>query len=299
MTTLLAAIMIGIRAALSHPLLFPDDDANGPYPAVILVHGTASFRVASASTQAHWASHGFVVMSADHPDLCLGDVIAACRFVPQKPTHLSTDVDSEISALTNPTDTLSFLAGHVDMTRIALVDHSAGAYYVGQFSDKPHVQVIIELSGTTATTASASLKSTLFVSGLDDTVLPYASGTGIGSILYGGPQLSAYDGSPAPKRIFGITGGGHLTVTDLRQTNDAGKNAMQVMQERGVGGTTCLAILPSLFDCGTIDWKTGVGIVSDITTGVLEEVLHCQNRVSMISDIKSRHAEVGDFREAL
>jgi hypothetical protein len=43
----------------------PLDQAHGPYPIVINIHGTASFRIANGSTLAHWASRGFVVLSAD------------------------------------------------------------------------------------------------------------------------------------------------------------------------------------------------------------------------------------------
>jgi hypothetical protein len=275
----------------------PIDDAHGPYPAVILVHGTASFRLASASTQANWASHGFIVMAADHPDLCLYDMIANCTtLIPLAPTTLSRDVDAEIAALNSPTGQLAFLAGHVDMNRIALAGHSAGAYNVGQWSSKPNVQVIIELDGTMVVAKSSSLKSTLFVGGMADTVLPYEPGWGAGSILYGGSQVQAYEGSPVIKRIVGVAGGGHLTPTNLCQPNDQGQVALNVSIEYQV---SCVSDLESLNDCGTTDWKKGVDITSDITTGVLEETLHCQDRAAVISAIKSRHPEVGDFRETL
>lgn len=275
----------------------PIDDQNGPYPVVILVHGTAAFRLASASTQAHWASHGFIVMAADHPDLCLNDMIANCTtLIPIAPMTLSSDVDAEIAALKNPINELAFLSGHVDMSRIALGGHSAGAYNVGQWSSKPNVQVIIEMDGTMAVTKSSSLKSTLFVGGMNDLVLPYETGTGFGSVLYPGTQVSAYNGSPVIKRIVGAAGGGHLVPTNLCQPNKQGKIALDVSIEYNVN---CAQYLQSLNDCGTLDWKKGVDITSDITTGVLEETLHCQDRAAVISAIKSRHAEVGDFRETL
>ncbi|MBN1653563.1 MAG: hypothetical protein JXA30_07280 [Deltaproteobacteria bacterium] len=277
----------------------PIDADHGPYPAVILMHGTASFRIASATTQAHWASRGFIVMAADHPNLCLKDMIALCATViPLSPLTLSTDIDAEIAALQNPSGSLSFLAGHVDTTRIALAGHSAGAYAVAQYSNKPNVQMVILLSGTMPVAPSVSLKSVLFVSGLDDLVLPYEFGIGLGTILYGGPQMLAYEGSPTPKRILGITGGGHLAVTDLCQTNANGETPMDVMLDPTVG-VGCVGILPLLFDCGTINWKTGVDIVSDITVAALEETLHCKDRSSAISSIASRHPEVGDLRESL
>ncbi len=54
----------------------PVDTTHGPYPAVIFIHGTGSFRVASLSTMTQWASRGFVVAAADHPGMFLTDYLA-------------------------------------------------------------------------------------------------------------------------------------------------------------------------------------------------------------------------------
>jgi pimeloyl-ACP methyl ester carboxylesterase len=175
----------------------PLDDEHGPYPVVIFVHGTASFRVGSFTTQALWASRGFVVVAADHPGLYLGDYLgSSCgNIVPTE--DLSADVDAEITALTTPTGDLAFLASHIDMQRLALAGHSAGAYAVAQYSTKPGVQMVIPLSGTRAVARSSTLKSVLYVSGIDDTVLPYSPGrTGVGTILYPGNGTDAYTASP-------------------------------------------------------------------------------------------------------
>ena len=110
----------------------------------------------------------------------------------------------------------------------------------------------------------------MFVAGIADTVLPYnPGGPGLGLVYFpgNGSQREAYDATPARKRILGITAGGHLTPTELCQTNNNGQTAMQVMQARGVA---CLGLIPSLFDCGTINWEKGIGIVNDLTAGVLE-----------------------------
>jgi dienelactone hydrolase len=276
----------------------PIDDGHGPYPAVILVHGTASFSVASAGTMAHWASRGFIAMAADHPLLNFADQITTCPLIPNVSTTLGAEVDAEIAALKSPSGALAPLAGKIDMSRIGLAGHSAGAYNVADFSNKPGVEVVIALSGTLAIKASSSLKSSLFVGGIADTVLPYnPGGPGIGLIYFpgNGSQRQAYDATTGRKRIVGITAGGHLAPTELCQTNAAGQTAIQVAQARGVA---CLGLIPALFDCGTINWEKGVEIVNDITAGVLEETLHCQDRATEISAIKSRHAEVGEFLEA-
>ncbi len=285
----------------------PIDDAHGPYPAVILVHGTASFAEASATPMAHWASRGFIVIAANHPTLYFTDQVAACAAIPLVSDTLGAEVDAEIAALTSPSGDLAFLAGHVDMSRIALAGHSAGAYNVAQFTGKPGVEVVIALSGNMDVKPSSSLKSSLFISGLSDAVLPFnPGGAGIGIVYYpgiplDGSQSGAYGASPPRKRIIGITGGGHLTVTDLCQTNNNGQNAMEVMQARGVG---CLGMIPMLFDCGPIgaqvDWKLGIDIVADATTAVLEETLHCKpQRTSILTNFQSRYSQIGHFAEEL
>jgi hypothetical protein len=274
----------------------PLDGAHGPYPVVILVHGTGAFRV--ASTQSQWASRGFVVVAAEHPNLYLTDYMAfGCgQTVPA--LDLSGDVDAEIQNVGATAGDLAFLSGHVDMKHVALVGHSAGAYNVAQFTNKPNVEAVIPLSGTHAVNPGPALKSVAFIGGMADTVLGYSAATGIGQLLYPGSQLGSYMQSPGPpvkKRILGITGGGHLAVTDLCQKNSQGKNPIEVAQANGVCG---LGLLPQLFDCGTVDRETGVKAVNDLSTAVLEETLHCQDRAATISAVKSRNSVVGDFQEA-
>jgi hypothetical protein len=281
----------------------PLDEEHGPYPVVIFVHGTASFRLGSWSTQALWASRGFVVAAADHPGLFLGDYLGSSCGIATPNQDLSADADDEIEALTAPSGDLAFLANHIDVKRLAFAGHSAGAYAVADFSTKPGVQIIIPLSGTKAVARSSTLKAVLYVSGIDDAVLPYRpGGTGIGSILYPGNGTSAYNASPGPpavkKRILGITGGGHLVVTDLCQTGPTGKSDLDTAAAHGVCGASSLNGL-GLADCGSIDHTKGTKIVNDITTGVLEETLQCQNRAAAIAAVKSRFPEVGDFQEAV
>jgi hypothetical protein len=279
----------------------PLDATHGPYPVVILVHGTGAFRVASAPTQAHWASRGFVVVAAEHPNLYLTDMIeAGCGSLGEPALDLEGDVDSEIETLASAAGPVAFLKDHIDMTRIGLAGHSAGAFAVAQFGSKPGVQVIIPLAGTHAVLPSSTVKSSMYVSGFDDTVLPYEVGAGIGSLLYPGTSVDAYNESPGPptakKRLVAIAGGGHLAVTDLCQDNALGDNPMEVAQNNGVCG---LGLLPSLFDCGTVERVAGLGVVNDASAAALEETLHCHDRTAVISAIKDRHTGlVADLREA-
>ena len=282
----------------------PIDADHGPYPVVIMVHGTASFRLGSWSTQALWASRGFVVVAGDHPNLYLADYLAGNGCGQTAPAlDLSGDVDSEIQALVTPTGDLMFLSGHLDMTRLGLAGHSAGAYNVAQFSSKPNVQLVMPLAGTHSVDMSSTLKEVLFVSGIADSVLSYKPPqSGVGGLLYPGTDTDAYTASPGPpavkKRLVGITGGGHLVVTDLCHKNAQGMSDLDVANAHGVCGASNLIAL-NLADCGTVDPDKGIQVVNDVTTSALEETLTCQNRDARWSGLMMRDSLVGDFHEAV
>jgi predicted esterase len=279
----------------------PIDDGHGPYPWVVFVHGLGSFRAGSLSTEALWASRGFVVVAADHPGAYLADYLAANGCAQIAPAmDLNGDVDSEIAAVTTATGDLSFLAGRVDLSRLALSGHSSGAVAVAGFGDKPGVQVIMPLAGTSAVRGSQSLKSVLFVAGMSDNVLPYAPGTlGVGSALYPGNDTDAYTGSAGPaavrKRLVGISGGGHLNVSDLCQTNPQGQAPLAVAQAHGVCGVDSVL---ALADCGIVDRASAVQVVNAATAAALEETLQCQERSATFAALRTRYPTIGDYKEA-
>jgi dienelactone hydrolase len=279
----------------------PLDVAHGPYPVVFFVHGTTSFREASYTLTAHWASHGFVVVAADHPGMNLSDFLKAssCNQKTTGAQDVERDVDEEIAALSDPAGDIAFLRGHVDMQRIALSGHSQGAWLTAKMSSKPNVQLVMPLATTTGTSLSPTLKSTFILAGVDDTVIPYAlGGMGIANLLSPGSDEAAFAASPgkpqAIKRLVGVKGAGHLLMTDLCRTNADGKNSIQLAQQYGVCGIT---IQPAIFDCNKIDVDRGLTIVGDATTAALEETLHCQDRAQRIKDLPKRYPEVTDYRE--
>jgi dienelactone hydrolase len=264
----------------------PIDASHGPYPGVIFIHGTGSFRTASLSTMTQWASRGFVVMAADHfgmylTDFLAGSSLGACMGsgVLQ---NLGRDVDAMIAGLTMRSAELAFLGSSVDMTRIGISGHSQGAWNAASFSTKPNVQVDMPIATSNAgVSASPSLKSVLIVSGMSDSV-----------VAYSGDQ-AAYAASPAPKRLVGITGADHVDVTDLCwEKNPNGKRAIDVATEAGVCGAIFLSTLAK---CGTTDPKVTIGIVNAVTTAALEETLHCADRKTFFAGLQTRYPQVGEF----
>jgi len=273
----------------------PLDSGHGPYPAVIFLHGTGSFRSASASVMTQWASRGFVAVAADHAGLFLTDFLVTVSVgqctggsgVAYGSQNLSADVDAMIAALTNKTGGFSFFGSSVDMSRIGIGGHSQGASNAAQYSTKPNVEIdmpLADLGGTVVSSAPA-LKSVLLVGGMADTVVPYSS------------DMSAYSGSPAPKRLVGITGANHLDVTDLCwKTNASGQTAIQVAGQYGVCGASVLA---NLAKCGTLSpTSVGPSIVSYATTAALEETLHCADRSAAFSGMQAKYPQIGDFQHS-
>jgi predicted dienelactone hydrolase len=258
----------------------PLDATHGPYPVIVFVHGTASFRHQSLSIVTHWASRGFVVVAVDHPGLKLGDTLAqACGGSPPA-QHISEDIDAEIAAVSAASGELAFLAGHVDMTRVAVAGHSAGANAAVAASTKPGVQVVIPMAGNQATTAGASL----YLGGTADQIVSW------------GQTMTAFGGAVKPKRLVGITNGGHLTFSDLCTTkNAAGQDLLQVANAHMVCGAQLAGFL---FDCDPshIDGPTGWAIINDATSAVLENALQCNTGASL-AGLMHRHPEVATVEE--
>jgi dienelactone hydrolase len=287
----------------------PIDAEHGPYPVVFFVHGTASFRIASASTMTHWASRGFVVVAADYPGMFLADMLAStleCLLPTTGLQDVPGDINTQIQALSAPSGSLAFLAGRVDMTRVGLSGHSQGACITATLSTLANVRIVLPMAGSAPVAPSSSLRALMYIGGIDDKVIGYNAPL-IGNVvcpLFSTSDTAAYQASPGPpavtKRLAGIAGGGHLVMTDLCQTNALGRNAIQEAQADGVCGINSAVIigLPALFDCGTIDMASGINAVNYATTAALEEALMCKDRSAQFANIKTSIPSITDFQEA-
>ena len=289
----------------------PLDNDHGPYPVVVFIHGTASFRVASASTNAHWASRGIVVLAADYPGLGLSDQLAVttdCSLPTSGTQNIQSDVSLQLAALKSPSGDAQFLAGHIDAARVGISGHSQGACIAATLSTDSGVHIVISLDGATNTATSSTLESVMYLSGMADQVIGYDS-LEIGSFICPTGSISsksAYQASPGPpkvkKRLVGITGGGHLVPTDLCRKNPQGKIATEESKADGVCGVDSAANgvgLTALSDCGTIDWEKGVGVVNYATAAALEETLLCQDRSKQFASMKTNVPLIGEFLETV
>jgi hypothetical protein len=265
----------------------PIDDAHGPYPVIVFVHGTASFRTQSLPHVTHWASRGFVVLAADHPGLKLADTLALlCPDSSSGDRDLAGDVDAILGAIAAPAGDLAFLDGRIAGDRIGLVGHSAGGGAIAGLTDRPGVRIAIPFSAGANVADSAALESVLYVSGMDDGIVEFSS------------VRNAYQQAPGPKWLVGIEDAGHLIVSDLCDLkNDQGKNILEIAQEHDVCGTQ---IGGALFDCDPayIDGATGWPIVNFATSAVLEDALHCTDGAGALDRLKDTFPEVGEYASA-
>lgn len=263
----------------------PIDEASGPFPVVIFVHGTAGFRTQSLELQTHWATRGFVVVAADHPGLVLEDLLALACGQGQTPRDLDGDLATLVAALEAPSGELAFLDGRIDPTAIAMIGHSAGGAAIAEKGDVARVLVPMAAGGTTA---GAALESTLVLGAREDQVVEFAS------------QEQGYASSPSPRRLLGLAPAGHLAFSSLCSLrNAAGDDIVTI----GVDAEVCgLSLAEGLFDCSDayMPDATAWSLVNEATSAVLEETLHCRpERGAWLAGIGDRHDEVAVFEESL
>jgi len=265
----------------------PLDADHGPYPVVVFVHGTASWRTQSLTQMTHWASRGFIVVSSDHAGLWLADILAPACGLSATSQDLSGDTDKALAALAAPSGELAFLAGHVDLARVAVSGHSAGGNAAANQTNKPGVRVSIPMASGAPVQATAALESSLLLGGNADGVVAYSN------------TQNGYAGSPAPKRLVGLDNAGHLAFSDICELQNAdGQDILEVATEAGVCGAQFAGFL---FDCSPGFLNPGIGnaIINYSTTAVLEEVLKCVEGPDLFAGFEAKYPAVAEYQEAL
>lgn len=260
----------------------PLDDDHGPYPLVIFIHGTGGYRMQNLTQMTHWASRGFVVAAADHPGLCLGDMLVG---------NIVYDIESDMNlllpALKSPAGEIAFLAGHLDEDRIGVAGHSAGGMSLRPFGKFAGVRVLIPMAYE-GTEQGADLESSLIMGGIDDTVAEYSR------------QVEGYESSPTPKRLVGISNAGHLVFSDLcGLKNAAGQDLMEIAIQYEVANAELFEQMWDGCRPDQIDPQVGWDITNFATSAALESALHCSDADSNFAGIQSRFPLVTDYREEL
>ena len=239
----------------------PLDTEYGPYPVILFVHGTASFRTQSIAQITHWVRRGFVVVAADHPGLRLRDLLGLVCGGSLIPQDLPRDIGSLLAALEAPGGDLAFLAGHIDLARLGMAGHSAGGGAISGLGDTAAVLVPLAAGGAEP---GAALRRTLVMGADTDQVVAYAD------------TVAGYESSPAPKHMVGLANTGHLAFSGLCSLrNAAGDSLVEVATAQGVCG---VQLAGRLFDCNPtyLDDEASWRIIDDATSAVFEAELWCR-----------------------
>lgn len=252
----------------------------GPYPVIVFVHGTASFRTQSLPQMVHWASRGFVVVAADHPGLKLGDLLGSACGAGNVAQDLDGDLERVLAAVQGRGDALAFLGDRQDGTRVGMAGHSAGGAAIASWGDRAAVLVPLAAGGTQA---GATLRSTLVMGGTADSVVDY------------GAQQDGYGTSPSPKRLVGIAEGGHLGFSEICSlANAAGDDLLEVATAAGVCGAQFAGLL---FQCSPdlIADADAWAIIDYATTAAFEETLQCRDATAAFDAIAARFDGVAEY----
>lgn len=263
----------------------PLDEAHGPYPVIVFIHGTAGFRTQSLTQMVHWASRGFVVVSADHPGIDLAYVME--NLLPAGDQE--GDANAMLDALESPDADAAFLAGHLDLERVGVAGHSAGGNATAAVAARPKVQVAVPLAAGDEVQPGPDLVATLVMGGMDDNIVNYPG------------QQMQYEAAAAEKRLVGLSKAGHLAFSDLCVIGADQGGILQIAEDHGVDVNPLLISLGSDgCDEDSLAPETGWAIIDHATAGVFEQVLHCREGMSAtVSDIASQYPDVGEYLESL
>ncbi|CAN5460803.1 hypothetical protein BH11MYX1_BH11MYX1_44800 [soil metagenome] len=249
----------------------PVDDTHGRYPAIVFLHGAASFRAQSAFLATHWASRGFVVLAPEMPGIGLAAVMGG-------PRELPLLVPSKVVALIErapPHDPLAFIRARLG-DRLAIVGHSLGAMLANSVEDQPAVAVRIALAGSPPNDGHADA---LTMVGDHDHI---AGGSATD------PAMVAAHG----RRVV-VHRAGHLAFSDLCGVGADRGGAVAIARAHGVEVPELVAQLAN-DGCGSNDalFATTAPAIRATTTAVLEQTLRCDSGAASELHALATHYDV-------
>jgi len=186
--------------------------ADGMFPVVLFSHGYSGIRLQSTFLTAHLASWGMVVAAPDHWSRDLFHVLSAPVGDRDSATgELLGALDLVTSGNDDPA---SLLLGHVDVSRVIALGHSAGGGTIVSAAKDDRVDGyismasgVIGMGGANATTTAPPTfvnKPSFFIAGSVDAVVPVDTVT-----------RPSFDAVPGPSRLWVIDGVGHNGFDDF------------------------------------------------------------------------------------
>ncbi|MBE1487183.1 alpha/beta hydrolase family protein [Plantactinospora soyae] len=173
--------------------------APGRFPLVLFSHGLHSLPEMHAQLTARWAAAGFVVAAPAYPHTNRRTTRFDRSDVRRQPGD-ALQVIQQVSRLDRIAG--DRFAGHLAVTRIAAVGHSAGGYTTAGLFAPGHSEwlrggIVIAGGGMAGSTFAGPAAPLLFVHGDADRVVPVSTGR------------NAYQRVPWPKAFLTLAGQGH------------------------------------------------------------------------------------------
>ena len=185
---------------------------HGPFPLIVFSHGQGGIRWQSTYYTVVLASHGYIVVSPDHP----GDTLAeAVRGTLESPAYGVFSRPADVSFLLDTMTALPKsdpLAGLADLARVGVTGHSFGALTALRVAAiDARVKAIVPQAPTGTDVAWVGLKKPVVLSipvliqgAHDDHTLPWNDNV-----------APAWASLQRPRWLLDITHGGHFTFSDL------------------------------------------------------------------------------------
>ncbi len=261
----------------------PPDTAHGPYPVIVFIHGTAGFRAQSAAICAAWASHGFVVLAADHPKIVLSDALQLNLGADQ-----AGDARRVLSALRAGDPGFGALVGVVDASRLGISGHSAGGMATGDLGDEAGVQVAMPMAARGVNPANP-VTATVVLGGQDDQTVKWSA------------TIAGYEATVGAKWLVGLAGAGHLAFSDLCRFGVEYGGLFGLAKHYGIAippGTEPLFEKLATDGCGADQMapERSARLTVAATLPILREVLHCRAGAAAAFAANTGASDVGEVR---
>lgn len=186
--------------------------ADGQFPVVLFSHGYSGMRLQSTFLTAHLASWGMVVAAPDHWSRDLFHVLSAPVGDRESAT---TELLGTLDLVTSGNDDpASLLQGHVDVSRVIALGHSAGGGTIVSAANDDRVDGYISMAsgvlgmgGSDATTIAPPTfvnKPSFFIAGALDAIISAEEST-----------RPSFEAVPGPSRLWIIDGVGHNGFDDF------------------------------------------------------------------------------------
>ena len=197
----------------------PVRHGEGRYPLVIFSHGAYGIRFQSVFFTIALASHGYIVVSADHQFNTLNEILvdgwSGADMIPAA-MHRPRDVKALLDWVqAKGEDTKDEFYDLVDMENVACTGHSFGALtsYIATVDDR--IDCIVPMAP--AADMAGAFENVFGNTPIDQLVIPtlVMGGEMDNTLNYQSAQRDWFDWQPAPKWMLSMPHAGHYTFTNV------------------------------------------------------------------------------------